>query len=168
MWRENIFLFLCVSEIHRKVASKQVTRGSISAVTLGTTGPIIEAAEESRSCCRKQWRYQHHPHRDAYRRPLHTASSQADLLAVFQRWAPTHTRPLPLDSLPSGKFTVGQHHYSELILISQHHFSSIYIKLIHVTLVHSREESLWTFQLFLLNVHSNTHHMDTRVMMWRL
>ncbi|GAA6067752.1 ras-related protein Rab-25-like, partial [Tachysurus ichikawai] len=40
--------------IHRKVASKQVTRGSISAVTLGTTGPIIETAEESRSCCRKQ------------------------------------------------------------------------------------------------------------------
>ncbi|XP_047664230.1 ras-related protein Rab-25-like [Tachysurus fulvidraco] len=50
---ESAFLQV-LTEIHRKVASKQVTRGSISAVTLGTTGPIIEAAEESRSCCRKQ------------------------------------------------------------------------------------------------------------------
>ncbi|XP_053348647.1 ras-related protein Rab-25a [Clarias gariepinus] len=43
-----------LTEIHKKVASKKVTRGSISAVTLGSTGPIIEATEESRSCCGKQ------------------------------------------------------------------------------------------------------------------
>ncbi|ROL45055.1 Ras-related protein Rab-25 [Anabarilius grahami] len=39
--------------IHQKVASKEVTRGSISAVTLGQTlGPTSEFKEERQSCCK--------------------------------------------------------------------------------------------------------------------
>lgn len=39
--------------IHRKVASREVTRGSISAVTLsGTVRPTSEAQEEQRRCCK--------------------------------------------------------------------------------------------------------------------
>lgn len=42
-----------LTEIHRKVTSKQVTRGSISAVTLsGSLGPNSEAQEERRGCCK--------------------------------------------------------------------------------------------------------------------
>ncbi|KAG5264485.1 hypothetical protein AALO_G00254280 [Alosa alosa] len=41
-----------LTEIHRKVASREVTRGSISAVTLSPSiGPTSEAHTESRSCC---------------------------------------------------------------------------------------------------------------------
>lgn len=39
--------------IHEKVASKKVTRGSISAVTLsGNIGPIGETQTQSKSCCK--------------------------------------------------------------------------------------------------------------------
>lgn len=42
-----------LTEIHRKVASKEVTRGSISAVTLSNPlGPSSEAQEERRGCCK--------------------------------------------------------------------------------------------------------------------
>ncbi|XP_054620003.1 ras-related protein Rab-25-like [Dunckerocampus dactyliophorus] len=42
-----------LTAIHRKVASRQVTRGSISAVTLsGPTHPASEAQQEGRGCCR--------------------------------------------------------------------------------------------------------------------
>nr|XP_057903237.1 ras-related protein Rab-25-like [Doryrhamphus excisus]XP_057903238.1 ras-related protein Rab-25-like [Doryrhamphus excisus] len=42
-----------LTAIHRKVASRQVTRGSISAVTLsGPIHPTGEAQQEGRGCCR--------------------------------------------------------------------------------------------------------------------
>ncbi|XP_069032009.1 ras-related protein Rab-25-like [Embiotoca jacksoni] len=42
-----------LTAIHKKVASREVTRGSISAVTLsGLIGPTGEAQEERRSCCK--------------------------------------------------------------------------------------------------------------------
>ncbi|XP_029299562.1 ras-related protein Rab-25-like [Cottoperca gobio] len=42
-----------LTAIHKKVASREVTRGSISAVTLSNPiGPIGEAQEKSRSCCK--------------------------------------------------------------------------------------------------------------------
>ncbi|KTF95220.1 hypothetical protein cypCar_00011542 [Cyprinus carpio] len=48
---ESAFLEV-LTAIHKKVASKEVTRGSISAVTLGQTlGPSSEFKEERRSCC---------------------------------------------------------------------------------------------------------------------
>lgn len=98
---EVCVFFIYVSEIHRKVASKQVTRGSISAVTLGTTGPIIETTEESRSCCRKQWSSKHHLCRDASSVTSFIQSNRdADPSASFQYCSSMHTCPLPLDSVP--------------------------------------------------------------------
>ncbi|KAI7799169.1 Rab25 protein, partial [Triplophysa rosa] len=47
---ESAFLEV-LSAIHKKVASREVTRGSISAVTLGHMGPISEFQEEKRGCC---------------------------------------------------------------------------------------------------------------------
>lgn len=42
-----------LSAIHKKVSSREVTRGSISAVTLSSsTGPSSEAQEERRTCCK--------------------------------------------------------------------------------------------------------------------
>lgn len=41
-----------VAAIHKKVSSRQVTRGSINAVTLSRPiGPEIEAQKDSRGCC---------------------------------------------------------------------------------------------------------------------
>ncbi|TRY74334.1 hypothetical protein DNTS_032032 [Danionella cerebrum] len=49
---EDAFLEV-LTAIHKKVASREVTRGSISAVTLGQTlGPTREFKEERRSCCK--------------------------------------------------------------------------------------------------------------------
>ncbi|XP_059365162.1 ras-related protein Rab-25-like [Carassius carassius] len=49
---ESAFLEV-LTEIHKKVASKEVTRGSISAVTLGQAlGPSREFNEERQSCCK--------------------------------------------------------------------------------------------------------------------
>ncbi|XP_012990987.4 ras-related protein Rab-25 isoform X3 [Esox lucius] len=42
-----------LTAIHKKVASREVTRGSISAVTLpNTIGPASEAQKEPRTCCK--------------------------------------------------------------------------------------------------------------------
>ncbi|KAA0710091.1 Ras-related protein [Triplophysa tibetana] len=47
---ESAFLE-ALSAIHKKVASREVTRGSISAVMLGHMGPTSEFQEEKRGCC---------------------------------------------------------------------------------------------------------------------
>lgn len=47
---ESAFLEV-LTTIHKKVASREVTRGSISAVTLGQMGPTSEFQEERRGCC---------------------------------------------------------------------------------------------------------------------
>ncbi|XP_051949487.1 ras-related protein Rab-25-like [Xyrauchen texanus] len=47
---ESAFLEI-LTAIHNKVASREVTRGSISAVTLGHSGPINEFQEEKKTCC---------------------------------------------------------------------------------------------------------------------
>lgn len=52
----TVSLCLFPSEIHRKVSSKEVTRGSISAVSLAS--PVPRAAgdpEEKKPCCRNLW-----------------------------------------------------------------------------------------------------------------
>lgn len=41
-----------LTAIHMKVSSKQVTRGSISAVTLSPSRPASEEQEERKSCCK--------------------------------------------------------------------------------------------------------------------
>ncbi|KAM3595871.1 uncharacterized protein V6R79_004370 [Siganus canaliculatus] len=41
-----------LAEIHRKVASREVTRGSISAVTLSSDMPTSETQEKSKGCCK--------------------------------------------------------------------------------------------------------------------
>lgn len=45
-------LFLMSPAIQKKVASRQVTRGSISAVTLSSTIGPSETEEKSRTCCK--------------------------------------------------------------------------------------------------------------------
>uniref|UniRef100_A0A3B1JX92 Ras-related protein Rab-25 n=2 Tax=Astyanax mexicanus TaxID=7994 RepID=A0A3B1JX92_ASTMX len=52
---ENAFLQV-LTAIHKKVASREVTRGSISAVTLGQMGSMGPTAEvkEGRTCCKSQ------------------------------------------------------------------------------------------------------------------
>lgn len=52
---ESAFLQV-LTAIHKKVASREVTRGSISAVTLGQMGSMGPTAEvkESRTCCKSQ------------------------------------------------------------------------------------------------------------------
>ena len=48
--------FLLPPAIHKKVASREVTRGSISAVTLSSaTGTASEVQEERRTCCKNLW-----------------------------------------------------------------------------------------------------------------
>uniref|UniRef100_A0A672FGG6 Ras-related protein Rab-25-like n=1 Tax=Salarias fasciatus TaxID=181472 RepID=A0A672FGG6_SALFA len=48
----HLVLWLLSSEIHRKVASKEVTRGSISAVTLSSPiRPSGDTQEERKGCC---------------------------------------------------------------------------------------------------------------------
>ncbi|XP_030645787.1 ras-related protein Rab-25a [Chanos chanos] len=49
---ESAFLEV-ITEIHKKVSSREVTRGSICAVTLNSPmGPISEAKEERKACCK--------------------------------------------------------------------------------------------------------------------
>ncbi|KAL7829173.1 hypothetical protein AOLI_G00300580 [Acnodon oligacanthus] len=50
---ESAFLEV-LTAIHKKVASREVTRGSISAVTLGQTIPTSEVNENRRPCCKNQ------------------------------------------------------------------------------------------------------------------
>ncbi|KAL7830059.1 hypothetical protein SRHO_G00311860 [Serrasalmus rhombeus] len=48
---ESAFLEV-LTAIHKKVASREVTRGSISAVTLGQTIPTSEVNENRKTCCK--------------------------------------------------------------------------------------------------------------------
>ncbi|XP_076864418.1 ras-related protein Rab-25a [Brachyhypopomus gauderio] len=48
---ENAFLEV-LAAIHTKVASREVTRGSICAVTMSQMGPVGEVKETRRSCCK--------------------------------------------------------------------------------------------------------------------
>lgn len=48
-----LYIHFFASEIHRKVSSKEVVRGSISAVSLNNTR--AETTEESKPCCRNIW-----------------------------------------------------------------------------------------------------------------
>ncbi|XP_036421742.1 ras-related protein Rab-25a [Colossoma macropomum] len=50
---ENAFLEV-LTAIHKKVASREVTRGSISAVTLGQMIPTSEVNENRKTCCKNQ------------------------------------------------------------------------------------------------------------------
>ncbi|XP_051527797.1 ras-related protein Rab-25-like [Myxocyprinus asiaticus] len=47
---ESAFLEV-LTAIHKKVASREVTRGSLSAVTLGHSGPTSKFQEEKKTCC---------------------------------------------------------------------------------------------------------------------
>lgn len=49
----TVYINFFASEIHRKVSSKEVVRGSISAVSLNNTR--AETTEESKPCCRNIW-----------------------------------------------------------------------------------------------------------------